>query len=436
MIRAGFGIFYAYQTYNSNPQAKNAPFNGSLVVSNATGEAGYAAALPISAGFPAARPDLFPPPARLSMSSSGRIRTRPPTSGISTCSDRFRAHDTLSVAYVAQNGVHILINPNINQADARSGSGRKPPRLSQPGGWNVELHLRQFLVQFASGDLPQSSLCRISISRAPIPSPTASTIPAATPTGGNPEPGEFASVSGEFGFRHPPQPGVELVVRTALRPRQEVCRRRARPARRRSSADGGSTASIPFVSGAPFTPVMVSSLLNSGSAGQWPNRIGSGDGGESHDSSAGSIRPTSFLPETTFSGTRAETFCSDRARNSSTCPCSRILFQREAAPASSVPRRSVQRVQHAAIQQSQRADRQSRGRHDHLRGRSAAFPADVASDPARSEVVLVGELRTVIPILLFAFQLGAIVYARFVPTRYFCWAPYDIANGLYSPLPR
>src|SRR2546426_5087884 len=35
-------------------------------------------------------------------------------------------------------------------------------------------------------------------------------------------------------------------------------------------------------------------------------------------------------------------------------------------------------------------------------------------------------MRTAIPILLFAFQLGAIVYARFAPTRYFCWAPYDI----------
>jgi len=35
-------------------------------------------------------------------------------------------------------------------------------------------------------------------------------------------------------------------------------------------------------------------------------------------------------------------------------------------------------------------------------------------------------LRILIPILLFAFQLGAIVYARFVPTRYFCWAPFDI----------
>jgi hypothetical protein len=31
-----------------------------------------------------------------------------------------------------------------------------------------------------------------------------------------------------------------------------------------------------FAAGAPFTPVMVSSLLNSGNAAQWPNRIGSG----------------------------------------------------------------------------------------------------------------------------------------------------------------
>ena len=34
-------------------------------------------------------------------------------------------------------------------------------------------------------------------------------------------------------------------------------------------------------------------------------------------------------------------------------------------------------------------------------------------------------MRILVPILLFAFQLGAIVYARFVPTRYFCWAPFD-----------
>src|SRR5207245_1462427 len=35
-------------------------------------------------------------------------------------------------------------------------------------------------------------------------------------------------------------------------------------------------------------------------------------------------------------------------------------------------------------------------------------------------------MRTLIAMLLLLFQLGAIVYARFVPTRYFCWAPYDM----------
>jgi hypothetical protein len=34
-------------------------------------------------------------------------------------------------------------------------------------------------------------------------------------------------------------------------------------------------------------------------------------------------------------------------------------------------------------------------------------------------------MRIAVPLLLFAFQIGAIVYARFVPSRYFCWAPYD-----------
>ena len=35
-------------------------------------------------------------------------------------------------------------------------------------------------------------------------------------------------------------------------------------------------------------------------------------------------------------------------------------------------------------------------------------------------------LRWIIGLALLAFQLGAIAYARFVPTRYFCWAPFDM----------
>ncbi|QHN04900.1 hypothetical protein FTO74_17175 [Granulicella sp. WH15] len=34
-------------------------------------------------------------------------------------------------------------------------------------------------------------------------------------------------------------------------------------------------------------------------------------------------------------------------------------------------------------------------------------------------------MRILIPALLLIFQVCAIGYARTVPTRYFCWAPYD-----------
>jgi hypothetical protein len=35
-------------------------------------------------------------------------------------------------------------------------------------------------------------------------------------------------------------------------------------------------------------------------------------------------------------------------------------------------------------------------------------------------------LRWAVGLALLAFQLGAIVHARFVPSRYFCWAPFDM----------
>ena len=61
VIRAGGGIFYSFKTVTSgNSMAKNAPFSGTLVTANDANN--YAAALPISAGFPAARPDLWPIP--------------------------------------------------------------------------------------------------------------------------------------------------------------------------------------------------------------------------------------------------------------------------------------------------------------------------------------------------------------------------------------
>jgi len=60
VIRGGAGMFYAFENNNSNPMVKNAPYNGSLIQTNVSSAAGYAAALPISVGFPEARPTLFP----------------------------------------------------------------------------------------------------------------------------------------------------------------------------------------------------------------------------------------------------------------------------------------------------------------------------------------------------------------------------------------
>lgn len=40
-------------------------------------------------------------------------------------------------------------------------------------------------------------------------------------------------------------------------------------------------------------------------------------------------------------------------------------------------------------------------------------------------------MRTVIGVAILAFQLTMIVYARFVPSRYFCWAPYDVQTDYW-----
>ncbi len=37
-------------------------------------------------------------------------------------------------------------------------------------------------------------------------------------------------------------------------------------------------------------------------------------------------------------------------------------------------------------------------------------------------------MRTAVAILFLAFQVAMIVYARFDPGRYFCWAPHDSQN--------
>jgi hypothetical protein len=40
-------------------------------------------------------------------------------------------------------------------------------------------------------------------------------------------------------------------------------------------------------------------------------------------------------------------------------------------------------------------------------------------------------MRTIVGVSILVFQLAMIVYARFVPSRYFCWAPYDVQTDYW-----
>jgi hypothetical protein len=275
VLRGGFGIFYAYQTYNSNPQAKNAPFNGSIIVSNSTGEAGYAAALPISAGFPAARPDLFPA-AGTAFQVFQREYPNPSANEWNLNLQRqLSGHDTLSVAYVAQNGVHILVNPNINFPVPGPGAvaGRRPyPNLSD-GTLNCtcanssynSLQVTYINRHFSGLDFQGAYGYSHSID-----SSSGNTNAVGIQ---NPANLRLYRGNSDFDVRH------SLVLSWSY----ELPFGRGK--KFAANAQGAAQAAIggwrlngidTFATGSPFTPVMVSSLLNSGSAGQWPNRIGSG----------------------------------------------------------------------------------------------------------------------------------------------------------------
>jgi Carboxypeptidase regulatory-like domain/TonB dependent receptor len=275
VLRGGFGIFYAYETYNSNPMAKNAPFNGSLAVSNASGAAGYAAALPISAGFPADRPNLFPV-AGTTFQVFQRSYPNPSAHEWNFNLQRQLTNsDLLSIAYVGQNGEHILVNPNINQAVPGPGTvaARRPyPNLSD-GTLNCTCANSSFnslqvtyQKHLSSGfDFQGNYTYAHSIDNS---SGNTNAVAIQNPL-------NLALYRGnsDFDVRH----AVVLSWSYDLP--------FGRGQRFISGAHGLAQALVggwqvnsidTFATGSPFTPVMVSSLLNSGSVVQWPNRISSG----------------------------------------------------------------------------------------------------------------------------------------------------------------
>ncbi|HXJ43406.1 MAG TPA: hypothetical protein VNH18_29255, partial [Bryobacteraceae bacterium] len=137
VIRAGGGVFYSFKTVTSgNSLAKNAPFSGTLVATNDANN--FAAAAPISAGFPAARPDVYP------VAGSG-FYYWPQDSKTSTMYEwnfnlqrELTSNMAISVAYVGGKGTYVdVVGLNINQATPGPGSvvSRRPyPNLSDAAG--------------------------------------------------------------------------------------------------------------------------------------------------------------------------------------------------------------------------------------------------------------------------------------------------------------
>jgi Mandelate racemase / muconate lactonizing enzyme, N-terminal domain len=275
VIRAGFGIFYAYETYNSNPQARNAPFNGSVITTNSTGTAGYASALPLSAGFPADRPTLFPA-AGTAFQVFQRNYPNPSANEWNFNIQRqLTSHDALSVAYVGQNGVHILINPNINQA--LPGPGAVAARRPYPNLADGTLNCTCANSSFNSFQVTYKSrlAAGLDFQGAYTYSHSLDDSCGNSNAVGLQNPSDFTLYRGnsDCDVRH------LLVLSWSCDLPFVRGKRFAGGAHGliETAIGGWRLNSIEtFSTGAPFTPVMVSSLLNSGNAAQWPNLIGSG----------------------------------------------------------------------------------------------------------------------------------------------------------------
>lgn len=273
VIRAGFGIFYSFamQTSNLSP-AKNAPFSGAVQVSN--NAADFAGALPISAGFPASRPALFPVAGTAWVYYPYDFKTTGTNEWNVNIQRQLGANNVLTVAYVGAKGTHIFVTENINEALPGPGAvtNRRPyPNLgdgTSVGPWgDSEYHSLQtsFTRRFSAG---LSLLAAWTWSHS-----IDDTSGNGSETVQTPYDLHLNRGNSTFDVRH------NVVLSWTYELPFGRGKRLLRNANRlvEGLAGGWQFNSIDtFQSGTPFTVTMLSSTLNAGSGVQWPNRIGSG----------------------------------------------------------------------------------------------------------------------------------------------------------------
>jgi len=274
VLRAGAGVFYSFKSVTSgNSLAKNAPFSGTLLTSNDANN--FAAAKPISAGFPAERPERWP------IAGTG-FYYWPLDSKTSTMYEwnlnvqrELPSSVVLSVAYVGGKGTYVdVVGYNINQAIPGPGAvvSRRPfPVLSDSTGivpWgNSNYQSMQTTVNRRMGSLRISSAWTWSHT-IDNTSGESSNSPIQ-----NSRDLHAQRASATFDVRHKLSVGAtwELPFGKGKHLLNKA------PKLLDLIAGGWQLNNIAtFMTGLPFTPTMQTSLLNTGSGSQFPNRIASG----------------------------------------------------------------------------------------------------------------------------------------------------------------
>jgi len=274
VIRAGGGIFYSFKSVTSgNSLAKNAPFSGTFITANDANN--YAAAKPISAGFPPERPELWPIQGTAFYYWPEDSKTSTMYEWNLNVQHELPSSMVLSVAYVGGKGTYVdLVGLNINQAVPGPGAvvNRRPyPNLSDAIGvtpWGnssynslqTTIDRRMGSARFSAAWTWAHSIDNTSGESSNSPIQNSRNLAAQRGTSTF-DITHKLSVSGTY----------ELPFGKGRRWLS------AAPAPAQWIAGGWQINGIgTFMTGLPFTPTMQTNLLNTGTGSQFPNRIASG----------------------------------------------------------------------------------------------------------------------------------------------------------------
>ena len=386
VIRGGGGIFYSFKTVTSgNSLAKNAPFSGTLLTTNDANN--FTAALPISGGFPAARPDsVADPRQRLLLLAAGQ-------QNLHHVRVEFERPARTAGAMVSSSGLcgrqgHLC---RCRRTEHQPADSRDPER------WSAAVPIRTLAMRSAwsPGGTPRTTRCK---------PPSSAAWAAVRFSGSWTWAHSIDDTSGESSnspIQNPQQsrrPARQFHLR---RPAQVIGRRTPGNSLRQREAlpDGGPEACrliaggwqlnniASFLTGPSVHPHDADQHAEHGGGSQFPNRIASGVLPSDQRSIDRWFDASAFVAPGQYHLRQFRTKCplwaGDEAARS--LAIQELRTERERPPPG-VPRRGVQRLNTPQFNNPNSASA-SGCRQDHQRGHSDGVPADLAPDPDGPEAV-------------------------------------------------